>query len=290
MRKAAGRALLGALVAGQGPLSAARRVLGDGRTLADEVAGRTVMITGASSGIGRATALHVAGAGAKVLLVSRSADALDELRAQIHDEGGVAFAHPADLSDTAAIDTMVDEVLADHGHVDALVNCAGHSIRRPVHKSCDRLHDFERMMKLNYFGAVHLTLRVLPLMRERGSGHVVNVGTMGTQTFPPQFAAYVASKAALDAFTRVAAAESAGSGVRFTTVHMPLVRTPMIEPTEAYRDAPALSPEQAAQMVARALRDKPRAVGSAVGTGAELSHALVPGITAAVKRAAVGPR
>jgi NAD(P)-dependent dehydrogenase (short-subunit alcohol dehydrogenase family) len=127
-------------------------------------------------------------------------------------------------------------------------------------------------------------------MRERGDGHVVNIGTMGTQTLPPQFAAYVASKAALDAFTKVAAAESGIEGVRFTTVHMPLVRTPMIEPTEAYKDLPALSPEQAAEMVARALRDRPRTVGTSVGTLSEIGHALTPGITGRVKRAAVGPR
>jgi len=224
------------------------------------------------------------------VLVARRQDALDEVAAEISSHGGLAAARPTDLSSRDEIDALADHLLGSLDHVDALVNCAGHSIRRPIHHSYERLHDFERLMQLNYFGAVHLTLRLLPHMRERGSGHIVNIGTMGTQTLPPLYAAYIASKAALDAFTKVAAAESGPDGVRFTTVHMPLVRTPMIEPTEAYKGMPALSPEQAAAMVARALRDKPRSVGNAVGTISEISHAVVPGISSRIKRAALGPR
>ena len=246
------------------------------RSLEAAVGGRTVLVTGSSYGIGRATAAQVAQAGATTILVARDEDRLAELASEIAAGGGAAHAYPADLADMEAIARLADRLAADGHEVDVLVNNAGRSIRRSLADTYDRLHDFERTMRLNYFGAVHLTMALLPGMRERGRGHVVNVSTMGTQTSTPRFAAYLASKAALEAFTRVAAAECLGDGVRFSVVHMPLVRTPMIEPTAAYEGLPALSPEQAGGLIGEALRSQAEYVGPRVGTASEVLSALFP--------------
>jgi NAD(P)-dependent dehydrogenase (short-subunit alcohol dehydrogenase family) len=250
--------------------------LGRGRTLKEALAGRYVLITGASSGIGRATALKVAAAGGVPLLVARNVDKLEEVRAEIVAGGGTAFVYAADISDMESIETLLERVLADHRHVDMLVNNAGRSIRRSIALSYDRFHDFERTMQLNYFGAVKLIIGLLPRMRERGSGHIVNVSSIGVQTNPPRFSAYVASKAALDAFSRVVASEVVGDGVTFTTIHMPLVRTPMIAPTKMYDAFPAISPEEAADMILEAMRSRPKELGTRIGKFGEVAYALNP--------------
>ncbi|MGZ8766184.1 MAG: SDR family oxidoreductase [Acidimicrobiia bacterium] len=247
-------------------------------TLGRAVAGRTVMITGASSGIGRATALEVAAAGGVSLLVARGVEALESTRDEIVRAGGTAFLYRADLSDAEDAQRLAKEVLAAHGGVDVLVNNAGRSIRRSVAASTDRFHDFERTMQLNYFGAVALVLALLPSMRARGHGHIVNVSTIGVQTYPPRFSAYVASKAALDAFSRCVASEVYGDGIRFTTVHMPLVRTPMIAPTQMYRTFPALTPDDAAQMLCQAIAQQPKRVSTPVGMLAQVTAAVAPDI------------
>jgi thioester reductase-like protein/short-subunit dehydrogenase len=246
------------------------------RTLAEAVQGRRVLITGASSGIGRATALQVAAAGGIPLLVARNVEMLEEVRAEIVAAGGQAYVYAADMSDMASVDDLVARVLADHRHVDMVVNNAGRSIRRSIALSYDRFHDFERTMQLNYFGAIRLIIGLLPDMRERGHGHIVNISSIGVQTNPPRFSAYVASKAALDAFTRVVASETIGDGVTFTTIHMPLVRTPMIAPTKMYDAFPAIAPEQAADMICEALRKRPKHMGTRLGTAGEVLYALSP--------------
>jgi NAD(P)-dependent dehydrogenase (short-subunit alcohol dehydrogenase family) len=157
-----------------------------------------------------------------------------------------------------------------------LVNNAGRSIRRSISLSYERFHDFERTMQLNYFGAIKLIIGLLPRMRERGFGHVVNVSSIGVQTNPPRFSAYVASKAALDAFTRVVASEVIGDGVTFTTIHMPLVRTPMIAPTKMYDAFPAISPDEAADMILEAMRSRPKHMGTRLGTFGEIAYTLSP--------------
>ena len=154
--------------------------------------------------------------------------------------------HPCDLTDIDDIERMANEVLDQHGHVDVLINNAGKSIRRSVNRSYDRFHDYQRTMQLNYFAPVKLILELLPTMRERGTGHIINISTIGLQMNTPRFAAYLASKAALDAFSRSIAPEIIGDGVHVTTVYMPLVRTPMIAPTKIYDRFPTLSPEEAA--------------------------------------------
>ena len=247
------------------------------------LAGRAVVITGASSGIGRATALAVAARGGVPLLVARSADKLAEVKAEIEQAGGEAFVYPCDITDTDAVATTVKQMIADQPDgIDCLVNNAGRSIRRSVHLSVDRMHDYERTMTLNYFAAVRIILALLPHMSERKFGHVVNVSSIGVQTAPPRFSAYVASKAALDAFSRVVASETYGDGVTFTTIHMPLVRTPMIRPTRIYDAFPTLTPEDAADLVVRALTDRPKHLGTRLGTFGVISYALAPKVVDAV--------
>ncbi|HEY3465241.1 MAG TPA: SDR family oxidoreductase [Amycolatopsis sp.] len=239
------------------------------------LAGRTVLVTGASSGIGRATALAVARKGAKVILVARRASELEEVRDEITAAGGLATAFPCDLTDGDAVDALVKDVLGEHGAVDMLVNNAGRSIRRSVALSTQRFHDFERTMAINYFGPVRLILGFLPSMAERRFGHVVNVTTQGLQTDTPRFSAYLASKAALEEFGLAAGRETLSDGITFTSVRMPLVRTPMIAPT-GYRGLPSSSPERAAALVVKALEERPEILSLPEGRAAELATLVTP--------------
>src|ERR1700761_2240438 len=247
------------------------------QSLPGAVKGHPVLITGASSGIGEVTALEIGKAGGTVLLVARTREKLEEVAEEVRKLGGTAYVHPCDLSNTDDIDRMAREVLDAHGHVDILINNAGKSIRRSVDRSYERFHDYQRTMALNYFAPVKLILAVLPLMRERGSGHIINVSTMGLQVNTPRFAAYLASKAALDAFSRSVAPEVIGDGVHLTTVYMPLVRTPMIAPTKIYDRIPTLSPEKAALMVTDAINRRPKRIATTLGSIGQLTYAIAPG-------------
>jgi NAD(P)-dependent dehydrogenase (short-subunit alcohol dehydrogenase family) len=240
------------------------------------VNGKTVLITGASVGIGKATAFKIARAGGIPLLVARSAENLQETKREIEDLGGIAYAYTADISDPDSVDDLVARVLAEHPAIDVLVNNAGRSIRRSIALSYDRFHDFERTIKLNYLGTIKLIMGLLPHMRERRSGHIVNVSSIGVQTSPPRFSAYVASKSALDAWTRVVGSECIGDNVHFTTIHMPLVRTAMIAPTKMYDSFPTISAEDAADLICGAIRSKPKHVGTRLGTFGEVAYALFP--------------
>jgi short-subunit dehydrogenase len=240
------------------------------------VNGKVVMVTGASSGIGHATTRTAAAAGARTVLVARTKEKLEELASLIEADGGEAHVYPCDLSDIAAIDAMADKVVADLGSVDILVNNAGRSIRRGVLESLDRFHDVERTMQLNYFGAVRLIHRLLPSMVERHRGHIINISSVGVQANAPRFSAYVASKAALDAYGRCISAELRDQGVQITTVYMPLVRTPMIAPTTIYRYFPAWLPDDAAAAVCGAMIDRPKTVATPIGRAAAISYALWP--------------
>jgi short-subunit dehydrogenase len=246
------------------------------RSLAHSIQGKRIMITGASSGIGLETALKIGEAGGEVLLVSRTREKLEEVARQVEEAGGTAHVHPCDLSELDDIDRLAREVLDEHGGIDILVNNAGRSIRRSVARSYDRFHDYERTMRLNYFGALKLILAFMPGMRERKSGHIINVSSIGVQTNTPRFSAYVASKAALDAFSRCAAPECIADNVKFTTIYMPLVRTPMIAPTDIYKAFPTLTPDEAAQMLCDAMIDKPKRVASRLGTFGEVLYAVSP--------------
>ena len=244
--------------------------------------GRRVVITGASSGIGRATALKVAAAGAVPLLVARRETELEEVRAEIVAAGGQAFVYPCDLTDDESVAKTVERMLIEQPGVDMLVNNAGRSIRRSVQLSYDRMHDYERAMAINYFGAVRMILALMPHMIERRFGHIVNVSSIGVQGIAPRFSAYVASKAALDYFSRIVATETHGAGITFTTVHMPLVRTPMIRPTKIYDAFPTKSPEQAADMVMEALLERPKHIGTPTGWMISAAYSMAPGLVDAI--------
>jgi NAD(P)-dependent dehydrogenase (short-subunit alcohol dehydrogenase family) len=246
------------------------------RSLKGTVAGKVVLITGGSSGIGLAAAHKFAEAGAVTIICGRDQDKLDAACAEARERGHEFVAYPADIADMADCDRFVQLLIDKHGGVDFLINNAGRSIRRAIESSYDRFHDFERTMQLNYFGCLRVTMGLLPGMVAKRRGHVVNISSIGVLTNAPRFSAYVASKAALDAWTRCASSEFADQGITFTTINMPLVRTPMIAPTKIYNNVPTLSPEEAADMIAQACINKPVRIATRLGIFGELLHATLP--------------
>jgi NAD(P)-dependent dehydrogenase (short-subunit alcohol dehydrogenase family) len=248
------------------------------RSLKGTVGGKVVLVTGGSSGIGLAAAHKFAEAGAITIICGRDQDKLDEACKEAKAKGYQFIAYPADIADMADCDRFVQQLIADHGGVDFLINNAGRSIRRAIESSYDRFHDFERTMQLNYFGCLRVTMGFLPGMVAKRKGHVVNISSIGVLTNAPRFSAYVASKAALDAWTRCASSEFQDQGITFTTINMPLVRTPMIAPTKIYNNVPTLSPEEAADMIADACINKPVRIATRLGITGQVLHALVPRI------------
>ena len=243
-----------------------------------KVDGKTIIVTGASSGIGLTVSKYLAAAGAHVLLLARTKEKLDEVKAEIEAEGGKATVFPCDLNDMESIDAVSKEILASVDHIDILVNNAGRSIRRAVHESVDRFHDFERTMQLNYFGAVRLVLNVLPHMMQRKDGQIINISSIGVLANATRFSAYVASKAALDAFSRCLSAEVHSHKIAITSIYMPLVRTPMIAPTKMYNYVPTLSPEQAADLIAYAIVKRPKKIATNLGRLASITYAIAPDV------------
>jgi len=243
-----------------------------------KVDGKTIIVTGASSGIGLTVSKYLAQAGAHVLLLARTKEKLDEVKAEIEAEGGKASVFPCDLNDMDSIDAVSKEILAAVDHIDILVNNAGRSIRRAVHESIDRFHDFERTMQLNYFGAVRLVLNVLPHMMQRKDGQIIDISSIGVLANATRFSAYVASKAALDAFSRCLSAEVHSHKIAITSIYMPLVRTPMIAPTKIYKYVPTLSPEEAADLIAYAIVKRPKKIATNLGRLASITYAVAPDI------------
>lgn len=243
-----------------------------------KVNGKTIIVTGASSGIGLTVSKYLAQAGAHVLLLARTKDKLDEVKAEIEAEGGKASVFPCDLNDMESIDAVSKEILASVDHIDILINNAGRSIRRAVHESVDRFHDFERTMQLNYFGAVRLVLNLLPHMMQRKDGQIINISSIGVLANATRFSAYVASKAALDAFSRCLSAEVHSHKIAITSIYMPLVRTPMIAPTKMYKYVPTLSPEEAADLIATAIVKRPKKIATNLGRIASITYAVAPDI------------
>jgi NAD(P)-dependent dehydrogenase (short-subunit alcohol dehydrogenase family) len=247
------------------------------RSLRAQVAGKTVLITGGSSGIGKATAMRVAAAGAKTVIVARDATKLDATKQEAAEQGINLVTCQADITDERECADLVRKLTSEHGHVDILINNAGHSIRRAIEHSYDRFHDFERTMSVNYFGALRLTLGLLPFMAAKGKrGHIVNISSIGVLANAPHFSAYVASKAALEAWTRCAASEYLDRGVEFTTINMPLTRTPMIAPTKFYEHVPAQTPEEAADLVVEAIIKRPARLATRLGIFGQIAHAIAP--------------
>jgi len=246
------------------------------RSLKGKVKGKVVVITGGSSGIGLASAQKVAAAGATTVIVARGEEELFKARDEMKAAGGKVFAYTADLADMADCDRLVATILKDHGHVDILVNNAGRSIRRSIELSYDRFHDFERTMQLNYFGSIRLIMGFMPTMVQRRKGHIINISSIGVLANSPRFSAYVASKAALDAFSRCAQGELSGKGISFTTINMPLVKTPMIAPTKMYDSVPTLTPDEAADLVVKGIIEKPSRIATRLGIFASVVNAVAP--------------
>ncbi|MEV5650726.1 SDR family NAD(P)-dependent oxidoreductase [Nocardia sp. NPDC052254] len=221
------------------------------------VSGRVVLVTGASHGIGKIAAAKLAAAGAVVVMVARSGDELEEAADAITIAGGVAHTYRVDLTDMDAVDELARTVLATHGRVDVVINNAGRSIRRSIDESYDRFHDFTRTIDVNYLGPVRLLLALLPAMRERRQGHVVNISTWGLRMPPaPRWAAYGASKAAFDQWLRTVATEIATDAITTTSIYMPLVHTRMSAPTD-FGSMPGLTATEAADLVCHAVTAKP---------------------------------
>ena len=256
------------------------------RSLRGHVRDKVVVVTGGSSGIGHATSIMMARAGARVAIVARDREKLDATVQEIRAEGGQAWSFAADLSEMDACDRAVQEITTELGAIDILVNNAGRSIRRSISTSYDRFHDYERCMQLNYYGSLRLILRVLPQMEQRHSGQIINISSIGVLSNAPRFSAYVASKAALDAFSRCAAAEYNDVGVSFTTINMPLVRTPMIAPTKLYDNVPTITPEEAANLVKQAVIYKPQRIATRLGVFAQVLNAVAPKIAEIIMNSA----
>jgi len=251
------------------------------RSLRGATAGKVVLVTGGSSGIGLAAAIKFAEAGAITLICARDEAKLKEAVAEIKSKAGKdaqVHAFPCDIADESGCADLIHWCNDNFGGVDFLINNAGRSIRRAIESSYDRFHDFQRTMDLNYFGCLRVTMGLLPGMVAKKRGHVVNISSIGVLTNAPRFSAYVASKAALDAWTRCASSEFADVGVTFTTINMPLVRTPMIAPTKIYNNVPTLSPEEAADMIAQACVARPVRIATKLGVSGELLHAAAPRI------------
>ena len=251
-------------------------------SLRGQVAGKVVLITGGSSGIGLAAAMKFAKAGAITVICARDEVKLAEAKKEILAEAGkdaVVVTYSVDIANEEGCKAFVEQLTADHGGVDYLINNAGRSIRRAIEASYDRFHDYERTMQLNYFGSLRVTMGLLPGMVAKRKGHVVNISSISVLVNAPRFSAYVASKAALDAWTSCAASEFADQGITFTTVNMPLVRTPMTAPTKIYDNMPLLMPEEAADMIVQACVEKPVRVATRLGIFGELLHAVAPRVT-----------
>ena len=256
------------------------------RSLKGTVGGKVVLVTGGSSGIGLSASCRFAEAGAITIICARDADKLAEAVQVITDyakdkgnKDPQVFSYSVDVANEASCAEFVKTLQEKHGGVDFLINNAGRSIRRAIEASYDRFHDFERTMQLNYFGALRITMGLLPGMVAKRKGHVVNISSISVLVNAPRFSAYVASKAALDAWTACASSEFADQGVTFTTVNMPLVRTPMTAPTKIYDSMPLLKPEEAADMIVQACIDKPVRVATRLGVFGEVLHAVAPRVT-----------
>jgi len=253
------------------------------RSLKGTVGGKVVLVTGGSSGIGLAAACKFAEAGAVTIICARDADKLAGAVKEIEDfakargtKAPKVHSYSVDIADPEGCAAFAQALETEHGGVDFLINNAGRSIRRAIESSYDRFHDYERTMQLNYFGCLRITMGLLPGMVKKHKGHVVNISSIGVLTNAPRFSAYVASKAALDAWTRCASSEFADQGITFTTINMPLVRTPMIAPTKIYNNVPTLSPEEAADLIAQACIAKPVRIATRLGITGQLLHALAP--------------
>ncbi len=248
--------------------------------MAVAIEGKTIIITGASSGIGEAAAKKLAAAGARMCLIARREDELQRVKSEIEAQGGKAWIYATDLSDEAALDASIKQILAEHPRVDVLINNAGRSIRRTIKESLNRYHDYQRTMQLNYFAPVRLTLAILPHMFQHRAGHIINVSSMSALIPTPFYSAYVGSKAALDGFSRCLAAELVDRGIHVTVINFPLVKTPMTAPTKAYRYLKQMDVNDAADWVVKAVKKRPARITSRMAEAWGMATFMLPGPTA----------
>lgn len=236
-------------------------ILSNLESLAGCVEGKTVLVTGASYGIGESLSRLLAQAGATVLMAARTEDKLEALRRELVGGGGKAHIYPLDLRQADAVDQAAEAMLSRHGAPHIVVHNAGKSIRRSLLHSLDRAHDFERTMGVNYLGPVRLQLALTKSMIEHGHGHIINVSSVSVRLpAPAQWAAYHCSKLAFDQWLAAAAPELRTLGISVTSVYLGLVHTRMSAPTKAYASYPGLSAEQAARVVCRGIVKRPRTV------------------------------
>jgi len=227
--------------------------------LARHLNGKTVLITGASFGIGEQVALALADTGARLILVGRTTDKLRQVRDSVVDMGGEATMIPADLTNSDDLLRLFEVLDALENGIDIVISNAGRSLRRSIEDSLDRYHDVTRTMAINFQAPVQLALHLIPVLRSR-QGHFLHVSGVNVLLAPPpRWAAYQASKAAFDQWFRSTSPELAASGIATSSIYLPLVKTRMIEPTETYRNMPAMSPQHAARIICRQILSRSRA-------------------------------
>jgi short-subunit dehydrogenase len=226
--------------------------------LRKRLAGKTVLITGASYGIGECLAEILAGSEVHLILVARSIEKLREVQQKVAAKGGHADIFSCDLTNVSEVQALLDQLHQLPNGIDVFVSNAGKSIRRSIFDSLDRFHDFTRTMNLNYFGPVQLTLALIPILVAR-QGHIINISAINVLLMPaPNWAAYQASKTAFDQWFRSVSPELNRRGVNTTSIYLPLVRTRMIEPTQSYKNLPAMQPEHVAQLICQAINTRQR--------------------------------
>ena len=229
------------------------------------------LITGCSTGIGREIAIAALEKGHRAVVTARKPSAVEDIQAQFPDRAVVAA---LDVTDRGQIAAAIETAHKAFGQIDVLCNNAGYGYMAAIEEGEE--DEVRAMFEANFWGPLHLIRAVLPEMRARKSGHIINISSIGVQTNPPRFSAYVASKAALDAFSRVIASEVIDDKVHITTINMPLVRTPMIAPTRMYDMFPAITPEEAAELIAKAMVGRPKKVATKLGNFGELLYAVAP--------------
>ena len=221
-----------------------------------EVDGKTVLITGASSGIGKAFAYLLADTTAHLILVARSEASMNAMKDDIEQVSARVTVFPADLRNEEERIELLTFLHQLTNGLDVVVSNAGISINRPIAQSLDRYHDFTRTMALNYFAPVQLLLSLIPMLA-KNNGQIINVSSINVLLFPiPYWAAYQASKTAFDTWLRSAEPELKVKNIYTTSIYLPLVRTPMIKPTIAYQSTSAMSPVHVAEMIGHALYTK----------------------------------
>ena len=232
----------------------------------------TWFVTGTSRGLGLNLVRTLLAEGANVAATTRSEarllaglDGVDTAR---------LLALEVEVTDESAVGAAIATLQERFGTPDVVVNNAGYGYLGAVEETTP--DDVRRMFDVQIGGTWNVLRAVLPGLRAAGGGHIINISSIGVLTNSPRFSAYVASKAALDAFSRCAQAEFSDNGVNFTTINMPLVKTPMIAPTKMYESVPTLSPDEAADIIIEAIIERPVRIATRLGTFAQVFYALAP--------------